>query len=85
MAYTGIETISNMAEEAHHPDKDVPRSINFVIIAVLVVYIGMPLAALSSMNVGFNTVPVDPRPARRSRWWSFPASRRAPIVLKSDP
>ena len=60
VAYTGIETISNMAEEAHHPDKDVPRSINFVIIAVLVVYIGMPLAALSSMNVDYNTVPVDP-------------------------
>ena len=60
VAYTGIETISNMAEEAHHPDKDVPRSMNFVIIAVLVVYIGMPLAALSSMNVDYNTVPVDP-------------------------
>ena len=52
VAYTGIETISNMAEEAHHPGKDVPRSINFVIVAVLVVYIGMPLAALSSMKVG---------------------------------
>ena len=60
VAYTGIETISNMAEEAHNPDKDVPRSMNFVIIAVLVVYIGMPLAALSSMNVDANTVPVDP-------------------------
>ena len=60
VAYTGIETISNMAEEAQHPDKDVPRSINFVIIAVLVVYIGMPLAALSSMRVEYNTVPVDP-------------------------
>ena len=56
VAYTGIETISNMAEEAHHPDKDVPRSINFVIIAVLVVYIGMPLAALSSMKVDYNAM-----------------------------
>ena len=61
VAYTGIETISNMAEEAEHPDKDVPRSINFVIIAVLVVYIGMPLAALSSMNVDYNTVRGGPR------------------------
>ena len=60
VAYTGIETISNMAEEAERPDKDVPRSINFVIIAVLVVYIGMPLAALSSMKVDYNEVPVDP-------------------------
>ena len=86
VAYTGIETISNMAEEAHHPDRDVPRSINFVIIAVLVVYIGMPLAALSSMSVDYNTVPVDPATGhdRARRRWS-PASRRARTVLKSDP
>ncbi len=78
VAYTGIETISNMAEEAQHPDKDVPRSINFVIIAVLVVYIGMPLAALSSMRVelqhgaGRTRRPARPCPCR----WS-PASPKA--------
>src|SRR5512137_2183109 len=60
VAYTGIETISNIAEEARNPDKDVPRSINFVIAAVMVVYIGMPLAALSSMTVNYNTLPVNP-------------------------
>ena len=59
MAYTGIETISNMAEEATRPAKDVPRSINLVIAAVLIVYIGMPLAALSAMKVGYNEVVVS--------------------------
>jgi APA family basic amino acid/polyamine antiporter len=59
VAYTGIETVSNMAEEAHSPGRDVPRAINYVIVVVLVVYIGMPLAALSVMRVGSNVVPVD--------------------------
>jgi APA family basic amino acid/polyamine antiporter len=60
VAYTGIETVSNMAEEATEPGRDVPRAINYVIIVVLVVYIGMPLAGLSVMKVGSNVVPVDP-------------------------
>ncbi len=59
VAYTGIETVSNMAEEATEPGRDVPRSINLVIVVVLVVYIGMPLAGLSVMQVGYNEVPVD--------------------------
>ena len=85
VAYTGIETISNMAEEAHHPDKDVPRSMNFVIIAVLVVYIGMPLAALSSMNVGSNTVPVDPSTGETVPVVVIPGEPKGTYVLKSDP
>ncbi len=85
VAYTGIETISNMAEEAHHPDKDVPRSMNFVIIAVLVVYIGMPLAALSSMNVDFNTVPVDPATGETVPVVVIPGKPEGTYVLKSDP
>ncbi len=60
VAYTGIETVSNMAEEAKNPGRDVPRAINFVIVAVLVVYIGIPLAGLSAMPVQSNTVPMDP-------------------------
>jgi APA family basic amino acid/polyamine antiporter len=85
VAYTGIETISNMAEEAHHPDKDVPRSMNFVIIAVLVVYIGMPLAALSSMNVDSNTVPVDPATGMTVPVVVIPGEPEGTYVLKSDP
>jgi len=85
VAYTGIETISNMAEEAHHPDRDVPRSMNFVIIAVLVVYIGMPLAALSVMNVGTNTVPVDPATGMTVPVQVVPSEPKGTYALKSDP
>ena len=85
VAYTGIETISNMAEEARDPGKDVPRSINFVIIAVLVVYIGMPLAALSVMNVGTNTVPVDPATGMTVPVQVVPGEPEGTYVLKSDP
>ena len=85
VAYTGIETISNMAEEAHSPGRDVPRSMNFVIIAVLVVYIGMPLAALSAMNVGANTVPVDSVTGKTVPVEVVPAEPEGTYVLKSDP
>ena len=40
LAYTGIETVSNMAEEAQDPGHEVPRAVNLVLIAVLGVYIG---------------------------------------------
>jgi APA family basic amino acid/polyamine antiporter len=85
IAYTGIETVSNMAEEAERPDRDVPRSINFVIIAVLVVYIGMPLAALSAMTVGSNTVPVDPATGKTVPVEVVPGEPEGTYVLKSDP
>ena len=34
VAYTGIETVSNMAEEAKDPGRDVPKSVNLVLFAV---------------------------------------------------
>jgi len=51
VAYTGIETVSNMAEEAKDPDYDVPRSINLVLIAVLGIYAGISVVALSALPV----------------------------------
>ncbi len=51
LAYTGIETISNMAEEATEPDKQVPRAVNLVVVAVLAVYAGMSVVALSALPV----------------------------------
>jgi APA family basic amino acid/polyamine antiporter len=59
IAYTGIETVSNMAEEVTDPGRNVPRAINLVVVVVLVVYIGMPLAGLSVMRVGSNEFRVD--------------------------
>ncbi len=61
IAYTGIETVSNMSEEAANPDRDVPRAINYVLIAVLVVYLGISLTALSAMPVKPNVLPFDAR------------------------
>jgi basic amino acid/polyamine antiporter, APA family len=51
VAYTGIETVSNMAEEARDPGHDVPRSVNLVVIAVLGVYAGISVIALSALPV----------------------------------
>src|SRR5947208_1149674 len=60
ISYTGIETISNMAEEARSPRRLIPRSMRFVVLAVLVIYAGLPAVALSAMPVthgadGFTT------------------------------
>jgi APA family basic amino acid/polyamine antiporter len=51
LAYTGIETVSNMAEEAKDPGRDVPRAVNLILIAVLGVYAGMTVVALSALPV----------------------------------
>src|SRR6266496_4062232 len=51
VAYTGIETVSNMAEEAHDPGRDVPKAVNMVLIAVLAVYAGISVVALSALPV----------------------------------
>jgi len=51
IAYTGIETISNMAEEAKDPGKTVPKAINRVVIAVFAIYAVLPAVALSALPV----------------------------------
>ncbi len=51
IAYTGIETVSNLAEEARDPVKNIPRAISFVAIAVFVIYFTLPWIALSALPV----------------------------------
>ena len=51
VAYTGIETVSNMAEEAKDPGRDVPKATNMVVLAVLAVYAGISVVALSALPV----------------------------------
>src|ERR1700731_3322885 len=51
VAYTGIETVSNMAEEAKDPGHDVPKAVNLVVIAVLGVYAGISVVALSALPI----------------------------------
>ena len=51
IAYTGIETISNMAEEARDFGRTIPRGMGFVVIAVMAIYVTLPSVALSAMPV----------------------------------
>src|SRR3954466_12458859 len=51
IAYTGIETVSNLAEEARDPPRDIPRSIGLVAVAVFAIYFTLPLVALSALPV----------------------------------
>ena len=85
IAYTGIETISNMAEEAANPDRDVPRAINMVLVTVIVVYIGMSLVALSAMPVGSNELRVDPRTGYVQQVEVKPGKIEGTYVLSADP
>jgi APA family basic amino acid/polyamine antiporter len=55
VAYTGIETISNMAEEARKPfAKTIPRGVGGVVAAVIGLYALLPAIALSAMPVTQN-------------------------------
>jgi APA family basic amino acid/polyamine antiporter len=60
VAYTGIETVSNMAEEAKDPGNDIPKAVNLVLIAVLAVYAGISVVALSALPVIHHGVGFSP-------------------------
>ena len=51
IAYTGIETVSNLAEEARDPTRSIPASIRLVAVAVFAIYFTLPLVALSALPV----------------------------------
>ncbi len=51
IAYTGIETISNMSEEARDAARTVPQGVILVVITVLALYAFIPIVALSAMPV----------------------------------
>jgi APA family basic amino acid/polyamine antiporter len=51
VAYTGIETISNMAEEARDHARTIPRAMAGVVAAVFAIYAFLPAVALSAMPV----------------------------------
>ena len=60
VAYTGIETISNMAEEARDYGRTIPRGIAGVVVAVAAIYAFLPSVALSAMPVrGGHTLLAD--------------------------
>jgi APA family basic amino acid/polyamine antiporter len=51
LAYTGIETVSNMSEEAKDESRTIPAAINRVRIAVFAIYFTLPSVALSALPV----------------------------------
>jgi APA family basic amino acid/polyamine antiporter len=51
IAYTGIETVSNLAEEARDPARNVPRAYVMTAIAVFAIYFTLPAIALSALPV----------------------------------
>ncbi len=50
IAYTGIETMSQMAEETKQPEKRVPRALIMMIFTVLVLFAGISLVSLLAMT-----------------------------------
>jgi len=50
IAYTGIETMSQMAEETRQPEKRVPKALIMMIVTVLVLFAGISLVSLSAMT-----------------------------------
>ena len=51
IAYTGIETLSNMSEEARDASHTVPKAVALVVTAVLILFLLIPIVALSAMPV----------------------------------
>jgi len=50
IAFTGIETMSQMAEETKQPEKRVPRALVMMIATVLVIFAGISLVSMSAMT-----------------------------------
>ncbi len=51
LAYTGVETVSNLAEEVREPSRSVPDAYKLVAGAVFAIYFTLPLIALSALPV----------------------------------
>jgi basic amino acid/polyamine antiporter, APA family len=74
IAYTGIETISNMAEEAKDETQTIPAAINRVRLAVFAIYFTLPAVALSAL-------PVHPAPAASEAVRNGTVSAGDPVSL----
>jgi basic amino acid/polyamine antiporter, APA family len=55
LAYTGLETVANLAEEARRPGRDLPRSVFSAISAVVVIYVLIALVGLSAFPAPHGT------------------------------
>jgi APA family basic amino acid/polyamine antiporter len=50
IAYTGLESVCQMAEEAREPERMVPRSLMWAVVTVLIMYAFISVIALSAMT-----------------------------------
>jgi len=50
LCFTGVETVSQLGEETRHPEKKIPQTYILMIVAVLVLFAGISVVALSSMT-----------------------------------
>src|SRR5215210_6959094 len=66
LAYTGLETVANLAEEARRPGVDLPRALFGAIGTVVTIYVAIAVVALSAFP--------GPRTALGTQWL------RAPLV-----
>jgi APA family basic amino acid/polyamine antiporter len=69
LAYTGLETVANLAEETKEPGRDLPRSLFSAVGAVVLVTVLIALVALSAFPAG-----ADGTTALGTTW------RRAPLM-----
>jgi basic amino acid/polyamine antiporter, APA family len=74
IAYTGIETVSNLAEEARDPVRSIPRAISWVAVAVFAIYFTLPAVALSALPV-----------VNENGEWVTPLGQNPPEGFKNDP
>jgi APA family basic amino acid/polyamine antiporter len=51
LAYTGVETVSNLAEEVRDPVRSVPNAYKLVALAVFAIFFTLPFVALSALPV----------------------------------
>jgi len=59
LCFTGVETVSQLAEETRRPAEKIPRAYILMIVAVLVLFAGISIVALSAMTPQELGDPVD--------------------------
>lgn len=50
LAFTGVETVSQMAEETRHPQARTPRALMLMTVTVLVIFAGISVVAITAMT-----------------------------------
>ncbi len=84
-AFTGLDAISSRAESASHPGRDIPLTINVVLPVIVILAVGLSVAALAALPVGSNVVPVDAQTGLTQPVPVTPGERPGTFVLADDP